>query len=120
VALYVVWELFLALIFLWKETLGLLVFIDTNVLVRLKRGLERICMQGEKNLNERIKVFGLVALLGFFAGVIADLTSEYVIPKLMEVLPLLNARFILSGLAGSVLTLVLVSVWAYIQGPKEP
>jgi hypothetical protein len=71
-------------------------------------------------MNERIKVFGLVAILGFFAGVIADLTSEYVIPKLVEILPLLNARFIFSGLAGSLLTLALVSIWAYIQGPKEP
>jgi threonine/homoserine/homoserine lactone efflux protein len=74
-----------------------------------------------KKLGERFKVFGLVALLGFMAGVIADVTSEHVIPWLVTVLPVfLNTRYILSGLAGACLTLVLVSIWAYIAGPSEP
>jgi hypothetical protein len=68
-------------------------------------------------MNERFKVFGLVAVLGFMAGVIADLTSEYIIPGLVAILPaFFSARYILSGLAGACLTLVLVSVWAYITG----
>jgi len=72
-------------------------------------------------MGERLKVFGLVALLGFFAGIIADLTAEYVIPWLVTVLPaFLSIRYILSGLAGACLTLALVSVWAYITGPSEP
>jgi len=72
-------------------------------------------------LGERLKVFGLVAFLGFMAGVIADLTSEHVIPWLERVLPVfLNTRYILSGLAGACLTLGLVSIWAYITGPSEP
>jgi len=71
-------------------------------------------------MNERIKVFTMVAILGFIAGVIADITAEYVIPALQYILPaFLNARYILSGLAGAFLTLVLVSVWAYISGPSE-
>jgi len=71
-------------------------------------------------LGERLKVFGLVAILGFIAGVIADVTAEYVIPALAAILPaFLNARYILSGLAGAFLTLGLVSVWAYITGPSE-
>jgi len=71
-------------------------------------------------MNERLKVFGLVAILGFMAGVIADLTAEFVIPALVAILPaFLNARYILSGLAGACLTLVLVSVWAYITGSSE-
>jgi uncharacterized membrane protein YeaQ/YmgE (transglycosylase-associated protein family) len=71
-------------------------------------------------MNERFKVFGLVAILGFIAGVIADFTSEYIIPALMTILPaFLNARYILSGFAGACLTLALVSVWAYITGPSE-
>jgi hypothetical protein len=71
-------------------------------------------------MNERFKVFAFVAVLGFMAGVIADLTSEYIIPGLLTILPaFLNARYILSGLAGACLTLVLVSVWAYITGPQE-
>ena len=71
-------------------------------------------------MNERIKVFVMVAILGFMAGVIADVTAEYVIPGLLAVLPMfLSARYILSGFAGACLTLVLVSIWAYITGPSE-
>jgi len=71
-------------------------------------------------MNERFKVFMLVALLGFLAGVIADLTAEYIIPGLLTILPaFLSIRYVLSGLAGACLTLVLVSVWAYITGSPE-
>ena len=72
-------------------------------------------------MGERMKVFGLVAVLGFMAGIIADLSAEYVIPWLVAVLPeLVPIRFLVSGFAGACLTLVLVSVWAYITGPSEP
>jgi hypothetical protein len=71
-------------------------------------------------MSERLKVFGLVALLGFMAGVIAQLTADYVIPWLMVVIPaLVQIRFIVSGFAGACLTLVLVSVWAYMTGPRD-
>jgi len=72
-------------------------------------------------MGERLKVFGLVAVLGFMAGIIADLTAEYVIPWLVAVLPeLIQIRFLVSGFAGACLTLALVSVWAYVTGPSEP
>jgi len=72
-------------------------------------------------MGERMKVFGLVAVLGFMAGIIADLSAEYVIPWFVTVLPeLIQIRFLVSGFAGACLTLVLVSVWAYITGPSEP
>jgi hypothetical protein len=72
-------------------------------------------------MGDRIKVFGLVAVLGFMAGIIADLTAEYAIPWLVTILPeLIQIRFLVSGFAGACLTLVLVSVWAYITGPSEP
>jgi hypothetical protein len=49
------------------------------------------------------------------AGVIAQVTAEYIIPWLMVVLPaLINIKWIVSGFAGAALTLVLVSVWAYM------
>jgi hypothetical protein len=71
-------------------------------------------------MGERLKVFGLVAILGFAAGVIADLTAEYVIPALVAILPaFLNARYIVSGFAGACLTVLLVSIWAYITGSTE-
>jgi hypothetical protein len=68
-------------------------------------------------MGERFKVFGLVAVLGFMAGIIAQLTADYVIPALLEILPqLVQIRFLVSGFAGACLTLVLVSAWAYITG----
>jgi len=71
-------------------------------------------------MGERLKIFGLVALLGFMAGVIAQLTADYVIPWLMTVIPaLVQIRFLVAGFAGAVLTLVLVSVWAHFTGNKE-
>jgi len=72
-------------------------------------------------LGERLRVFGLVAVLGFMAGIIAQLTVDHVIPALLTILPeLVQIRFLVSGFAGACLTLVLVSIWAYITGPAEP
>ena len=71
-------------------------------------------------MGERLKVFVFVAILGFFAGIIADLTAEYVLPALASVLPaFFSARYILSGFAGACLTVVLVSIWAYITGTEK-
>jgi len=71
-------------------------------------------------LGERIKVFGLVAILGFMSGVIAQLTADYLLPWVLEILPqLVQMRFLVSGFAGACLTLGLVSIWAYITGPSE-
>jgi chromate transport protein ChrA len=71
-------------------------------------------------MGDRVRVFGLVALLGFMAGVIAQLTADYVIPWLMVVLPaLINIKWIVSGVAGAALTLVLVSVWAYMSRNRD-
>jgi hypothetical protein len=72
-------------------------------------------------MNSRLKVFGIIAVLGFLAGVIAQVTAVYFIPWLLAVLPLLGGAtsFIISGFAGACLTVVLVSVWAYMTGKKE-
>ena len=71
-------------------------------------------------MGERIKIFLLVALLGFAAGVIAQLAADYAIPWLLTVMPeLVQIRFLVSGFAGACLTLALISVWAYIAGPPE-
>jgi chromate transport protein ChrA len=62
----------------------------------------------------RSKILVLIALLGFIAGIIADLTAEYVFPKLLEIFPeILKVRFILSGLVGAVLAIILTVIWAY-------
>ena len=71
-------------------------------------------------MGERLKIFVFVAILGFIAGVVADLSATYVIPALSAVLPaFLSARYLMSGFAGACLTLVMVSVWAYITGTRE-
>ena len=71
-------------------------------------------------MSERLKVFGIVALLGFMAGVIAQLTADYIIPALLDILPaLVQIRFLVSEFAGACLTLALISVWAYITAPPE-
>ncbi len=71
-------------------------------------------------MGDRIRIFALVAVLGFMAGVIAQLTADYAIPWLLDVLPaLINIKWVVSGFAGAMLTLVLVSVWAYMTGNRE-
>jgi len=72
-------------------------------------------------MNSRLKVFGIIALLGFVAGVIAQVTATFFIPWLLEVLPLLGGvtNFVVSGFAGAILTVAIVSVWAYLTGNKD-
>jgi len=71
-------------------------------------------------MGDRLKIFGIVALLGFMAGVIAQLTADYVIPWLMTVLPaLINIKWVVSGFAGACLTLALVTAWAYMTRRKQ-
>jgi hypothetical protein len=73
-------------------------------------------------MNSRLKVFGVIAILGFIAGVIVQVTAVFVIPWLLAVLPLLGGAttFIISGFAGACLTVALVSAWAYMTGKKDP
>ncbi len=73
-------------------------------------------------MNSRLKIFGIIALLGFMAGIIAQLTAAVIIPWLITVLPLLGGAttYLISGFAGACLTVVLVGVWAYMTGKKDP
>lgn len=71
-------------------------------------------------MSDRLKVFGIVALFGFMAGVIVQLTADYVFPWLITVLPaIMQVRFVVAGFAGAALTLVLVSIWAYITAKND-
>jgi hypothetical protein len=72
-------------------------------------------------MGDRIRIFGIVALLGFMAGVIAQVTAVFVIPALIAILPALGGltSFMISGFAGACLTVALVSVWAYLTGNKD-
>jgi hypothetical protein len=73
-------------------------------------------------MNSRFKIFGLIALLGFVAGIIAQVTATFVIPWMIEVLPLLGGAttYMISGFAGALLTVALVGAWAYMTSKKQP
>jgi len=71
-------------------------------------------------MGERLRIFLIVALAGFMAGVIAQLAADYFIPWLMSILPsLVQAKFLVSGLAGACLTLVMVGIWAHFSKSKD-
>ena len=72
-------------------------------------------------MNNRVKVFGLIAVLGFVAGIIAQVTATYFIPWLIAVLPSLAGltSFMVAGFAGAVLTVAIVGAWAYMTGKKD-
>ncbi|MFB0514191.1 MAG: hypothetical protein ACETVQ_01295 [Candidatus Bathyarchaeia archaeon] len=71
-------------------------------------------------MSDRIKMLTTFAILGFFAGIIANFTYRHVIPWLSQiVLPVLGLEWIFSGLAGAALTILLVTAWAYLSGSPE-
>jgi len=70
-------------------------------------------------MSGRIKVFGAFTVLGFFGGILSYFTYKRVFPVLLQIFPeLLNAEWFLTGLAGALMTLVLVTLWATISPPK--
>lgn len=72
-------------------------------------------------MGDRIRMFAMFGLLGFVAGIVANFTSIYVIPVLTKlVFPAIGLDWILSGVAGAFLTVLLVTVWAYVTTPSEP
>ncbi len=77
--------------------------------------------KGEKLMGDRFRVFGIIALLGFMAGVIAQLAATYFIPWMISILPMLGGltSFMISGFAGACLTIALVGAWAYMTGNRD-
>jgi hypothetical protein len=73
-------------------------------------------------MNNRLKIFGIIALLGFMAGILAQVTAVYLVPAIIAALPLLAgvSSFLVSGVAGAVITVAIVGAWAYMTGKKEP
>jgi len=72
-------------------------------------------------MGDRLKVFGVIALLGFMAGVIAQLAATYFLPWVISILPMLGGltSFMISGLAGACLTVALVGAWVYMTGRRN-
>ena len=72
-------------------------------------------------MTSRLKVFGVIAIIGFLAGVLAQLTATFLIPAIILALPALGAvsSYLIAGLAGAVITVFIVGAWAYLTGRKE-
>jgi len=71
-------------------------------------------------MSDRIKIFGMFAVLGFVGGVLANVIYRTVWPWLLEVFPsILTAEWVMSGIAGALITTCLVVIWVYLSAPKE-
>ena len=71
-------------------------------------------------MSERMKVLLTFALLGFLAGILANLAYHTVIPAIIAAFPtILQAEWVLSGFAGAFLTIVVVVIWAYFTRSKH-
>jgi hypothetical protein len=71
-------------------------------------------------MSDRLKMILTFAFLGFVAGIVANFTGKYVIPWLSQfVLPSVGIEWVLSGIAGALITIGLVTAWAYVSGPGE-
>jgi len=70
-------------------------------------------------MGDRLKMIVGFALLGFGAGLVANFTGKFVIPWLSTfVLPTIGVDWILSGVAGALITIGIVTAWAYMSGSK--
>jgi len=70
-------------------------------------------------MNERIKILGVFAVLGFIGGVLANILYHTLWPWLLEVFPtILTAEWVLSGIAGALITTFFVVIWVYLSGPS--
>jgi len=71
-------------------------------------------------MNGRLKILGIFALLGFIGGVLANVLYHTLWPWLLAVFPsIFTADWILSGIAGALITSCLVVIWVYLSGPTE-
>jgi len=71
-------------------------------------------------MNERVKMIATFGFLGFVAGIVANFTGKHIIPWLSSiVLPAIGIDWVLSGVAGALITVGLVTAWAYMSGPGE-
>ena len=71
-------------------------------------------------MSERIKILGLFAILGFLAGILANFAYHTVLPTILAIFPqMLQAEWMLSGLAGAILTIIVLILWAYLSGPRK-
>jgi len=72
-----------------------------------------------KRMAERIKILGVFALLGFVGGVLANIGFHTVWPWLLANFPLIfSAEWVISGMAGALITTFFVVIWVYLSKPS--
>lgn len=71
-------------------------------------------------MSERIKMLGIFAILGFVAGILANFAYHTVLPTILAIFPeMLQAEWMMSGIAGAILTMVVLVLWAYLSGSRK-
>ena len=73
-----------------------------------------------KRMSDRIKTLGVFALLGFVGGVLANVGFHTVWPWLAANFPLLfSSEWVISGIAGALITTCFVVIWVYLSRSSE-
>jgi hypothetical protein len=71
-------------------------------------------------MSERLKILGIFAVLGFIAGILANVAYDTVVPAILAALPNISGKWVVSGFTGMILTLLVLAVWAYFsQKPRK-
>jgi len=70
-------------------------------------------------MNDRVKILGVFAMLGFIGGIVANIGYHTVWPWLLATFPLLfSTEWVISGMAGALITTFFVVIWVYISKPS--
>ena len=74
-----------------------------------------------KLMSERIKVLSAFALLGFLGGIAANIGAKTVWPWLVASFPAIfaSAEWIISGVAGALITTFFVVIWVYLSNNSD-
>ena len=71
-------------------------------------------------MNDRLKILGIFALLGFVGGVLANVAFHTVWPWLVANFSLIFAsEMVISGIAGALITTCFVVIWVYLSQPRQ-
>jgi hypothetical protein len=70
-------------------------------------------------MNDRLKILGAFAILGFVGGVIANISFHTVWPWLVaNFYWIFSTELVMSGLAGALITTFFVIIWVYLSKPS--